>query len=66
LFQQTIVGQDVTILNNHWPRTLPLDPKFEVPARADAMSGAYRRWLREKGVRYGTYRPVARQGGVAA
>jgi phenylpropionate dioxygenase-like ring-hydroxylating dioxygenase large terminal subunit len=59
LFQQTIVGQDVTILNNHWPRTLPLDPKFEVPGRADAMSAAYRRWLKEKGVVYGTYRAAA-------
>ena len=56
LFQQTIVGQDVTILNNHWPRTLPLDPKFEVPGRADAISVAYRGWLKKKGVAYGTYR----------
>lgn len=56
LFQQTIFGQDLMILNNHVPRTLPLDPKFEVPTRADAMSAAYRRWLSEKGVVYGTYR----------
>ncbi|HVE09292.1 MAG TPA: aromatic ring-hydroxylating dioxygenase subunit alpha [Paraburkholderia sp.] len=56
LFQQTIVGQDITILNNHWPKTLPLDPKFETPGRADAISVAYRRWLRNKGVAYGTYR----------
>ncbi|WP_274642737.1 aromatic ring-hydroxylating oxygenase subunit alpha [Pseudomonas serbica] len=56
LFQQTIVGQDLMILSNHLPRTLPLDPKFEVPTRADAMSAAYRRWLSDKGVVYGTYR----------
>lgn len=56
LFQQNIFGQDLMILTNHVPRTLPLDPKFEVPTRADAMSAAYRRWLREKGVIYGTYR----------
>jgi len=56
LFQQTIVGQDLMILSNHLPRTLPLDPKFEVPTRADAMSAAYRRWLCDKGVVYGTYR----------
>ncbi|MCY1446914.1 putative methylxanthine N7-demethylase NdmC [compost metagenome] len=56
LFQQNIFGQDLMILTNHVPRTLPLDPKFEVPTRADAMSAAYRRWLREKGVVYGTYR----------
>lgn len=56
LFQQTIVGQDLMILSNHVPRTLPLDPKFEVPTRADAMSAAYRRWLGDKGIAYGTYR----------
>ncbi|MES2257399.1 MAG: aromatic ring-hydroxylating dioxygenase subunit alpha [Pseudomonadota bacterium] len=56
LFQQTIVGQDLMILSNHLPRTLPLDPKFEVPTRADAMSAAYRRWLSDKGVMYGTWR----------
>ena len=56
LFQQTIVGQDLMILDNHLPRTLPLDPKFEMPTRADAMSIAYRRWLSGKGVLYGTYR----------
>jgi phenylpropionate dioxygenase-like ring-hydroxylating dioxygenase large terminal subunit len=66
LFQQTIVGQDVTILNNHWPRKLPLDPRFEVPGRADAMSSAYRRWLADKGVVYGTYRAVAPASEVAA
>lgn len=56
LFQQTIFGQDLMILSNHIPRTLPLDPKFEVPARADAMSAAYRRWLRDNRISYGTYR----------
>lgn len=59
LFQQTIFGQDLMILSNHVPRTLPLDPKFEVPTRADAMSAAYRRWLRDKGIHYGTYRGSA-------
>jgi phenylpropionate dioxygenase-like ring-hydroxylating dioxygenase large terminal subunit len=62
LFQQTIVGQDLMILSNHLPRTLPLDPKFEMPTRADAMSIAYRRWLTGKGVTYGTYRAVDTAG----
>lgn len=44
------------ILSNHLPRTLPLAMDFEVPTRADAMSAAYWRWLREKRIRYGTYR----------
>ncbi|WP_373376134.1 aromatic ring-hydroxylating dioxygenase subunit alpha [Cupriavidus nantongensis] len=56
LFQQTIVGQDLMILTNHLPRTLPLATDFEVPTRADAMSAAYRRWLRDKNIDYGTYR----------
>lgn len=56
LFQQTIVGPDLMILTNHLPRTLPLAANFEVPTRADAMSAAYRRWLRDKKIRYGTYR----------
>ncbi|MFX1676262.1 aromatic ring-hydroxylating dioxygenase subunit alpha [Paraburkholderia sp. A2WS-5] len=55
LFQQTIFGQDLMILSNHVPRTLPLDLAFEMPTRADAMSVAYRRWLRERGVAYGTF-----------
>lgn len=62
LFQQTIFGQDLMILSNHVPRTLPLDPSFEVPTRADAMSVAYRRWLRERGVIYSTFSTVAAPG----
>lgn len=59
LFQQTVFGQDLMILSNHLPRTLPLDPKFEVPTRADAMSAAYRRWLRDKAITYGVYQTAA-------
>ncbi|PVY69275.1 phenylpropionate dioxygenase-like ring-hydroxylating dioxygenase large terminal subunit [Cupriavidus alkaliphilus] len=54
-FQQTIFGQDLMILSNHMPRTLPLGTRLEVPTRADAMSAAYRRWLLQKGISYGTY-----------
>ena len=53
-FQQTIFAQDKPILENQRPKRLPLDPHAELPARADASSLAYRRWLRERGVRYGT------------
>ena len=54
-FQQTIFGQDLMILANHIPRGLPLDQRFEVPTRADGLSAAYRRWLRDKAIRFGTY-----------
>ena len=53
-FQQLIFLQDRIILENQRPRLLPLDPRQEIPTRADIMSVAYRRWLKEKGVTFGT------------
>ncbi len=53
-FQQTIFAQDKPILENQQPKRLPLDPHAELPTRADASSLAYRRWLRDRDVRYGT------------
>ncbi|HTV35015.1 MAG TPA: aromatic ring-hydroxylating dioxygenase subunit alpha [Xanthobacteraceae bacterium] len=52
-FQLTIFGQDKPILENQFPRRLPLDPRAETPIRADKSSVAYRRWLAQKGVTYG-------------
>jgi phenylpropionate dioxygenase-like ring-hydroxylating dioxygenase large terminal subunit len=66
-FQQMIFGQDKPILENQRPRRLPLDPTAETSMRADRSSVAYRRWLHERGVRYGTVpweRPLT--GDVAA
>lgn len=53
-FQQLIFLQDRLILENQRPVLLPLDPRQEIPTRADIMSVTYRRWLKEKGVTYGT------------
>lgn len=53
LFQQTIFGQDKPILENQFPRRLPLSPRAETPIRADKSSIAYRRWLSSKGLTYG-------------
>ena len=53
LFQQTIFGQDKPILENQFPKRLPLDPRAETPIRADKSAIAYRRWLSEKGITYG-------------
>ena len=53
-FQQTIFGQDKPILENQYPKRLPLDPRMETPIRADKVAIAYRRWLSNKGVKYGT------------
>ncbi len=57
-FQQLIFGQDKPILENQFPKRLPLDPRAEIPARSDASSLAYRRWLSAQGVTYGAI-PVA-------
>lgn len=53
-FQQVIFLQDRIILENQRPILLPLEPRAEIPTRADASSIAYRRWLKEKGLRFGT------------
>ena len=58
-FQQTIFGQDKPILENQCPKRLPLDPRSETPIRADKTAIAYRRWLRQKGIRYGVIPEVA-------
>jgi phenylpropionate dioxygenase-like ring-hydroxylating dioxygenase large terminal subunit len=52
-FQQTIFGQDKPILENQFPKRLPLDPRAETPIRADKSAIAARRSRRQKGVTYG-------------
>jgi phenylpropionate dioxygenase-like ring-hydroxylating dioxygenase large terminal subunit len=59
LFQQTIFGQDKPILENQFPKRLPLDPRAETPIRADKSAIAYRRWLSRKGVTYGVIPAVS-------
>lgn len=53
-FEQVIFLQDRIIVENQRPLLLPLEPRHETPTRADSSSIAYRRWLKEKGLRYGT------------
>ena len=52
-FQQNIFLQDRMILENQVPRKLPLDPRWELPTRADASSIAYRRWLKANELQWG-------------
>jgi phenylpropionate dioxygenase-like ring-hydroxylating dioxygenase large terminal subunit len=52
-FAQMIFSQDKPILENQVPKRLPLNPRAEIPIRADAASAAYRQWLRESGVAFG-------------
>jgi phenylpropionate dioxygenase-like ring-hydroxylating dioxygenase large terminal subunit len=53
-FEQVIFLQDKIVVENQRPLRLPLEPRLETPTRADGSSVAYRRWLKEKGLRYGT------------
>jgi phenylpropionate dioxygenase-like ring-hydroxylating dioxygenase large terminal subunit len=59
-FQDRIFLQDKPILENQVPLQLPLDPGAELPVRCDRMSLAYRKYLREKGLRFGVVRAGAR------
>jgi len=52
-FEQKIFLQDRLIVENQRPLRLPLDPRAEIPTRADNSSITYRRWLKQKGLRYG-------------
>ncbi|MBT9385184.1 aromatic ring-hydroxylating dioxygenase subunit alpha [Pseudooceanicola sp. CBS1P-1] len=58
-FEQVIFLQDRIIVENQRPLLLPLEPRAEIPTRADGSSVAYRRWLKEKGLTYGTTLPEA-------
>lgn len=53
---QFIFLQDKPILENQHPKRLPIGPLMEMPMMADKMSIAYRRWLAELGLTYGTIR----------
>ena len=53
-FQDTIFLQDLPIVENQVPKRLPLRPGAEASLSADALSVAYRRYLRECGLRFGT------------
>jgi phenylpropionate dioxygenase-like ring-hydroxylating dioxygenase large terminal subunit len=58
-FEQIIFLQDRIIVENQRPVLLPLEPRYETPTRADSSSIAYRRWIKEKGLHYGTTQAVA-------
>jgi len=57
-FQQMIFLQDRIVLENQRPRLLPLQPGRETPTRGDLSSVIYRRWLKEKNIRFGVEEPV--------
>ena len=53
-FQMSIFSQDVPIVESQRPELLPLDLQAELHLRSDRLAIAYRRWLKELGLSYGT------------
>ena len=51
--QELVFMQDKPILENQLPALLPLAPQAELSVRSDRLSLAYRRYLREQGLRFG-------------
>lgn len=49
-----IILQDLPVVNSQQPKRLPLTLTDEFHQPCDRMALAYRRWLSERGVRYGT------------
>ena len=54
-FQDRIFAQDQPILESQRPELLPLDLQAELHLRSDRTAIAYRRWLRQLGVRTGAH-----------
>jgi phenylpropionate dioxygenase-like ring-hydroxylating dioxygenase large terminal subunit len=53
-FQDLLASQDIPIVNSQRPELLPLDLQSELHLRSDLLAIAYRRWLKQLGMRYGT------------
>jgi phenylpropionate dioxygenase-like ring-hydroxylating dioxygenase large terminal subunit len=53
-FQDKITMQDKPVVESQRPELLPLDLQEELHLRSDKTAIAYRRWLREIGMSYGT------------
>lgn len=53
-FQDEVTAQDVPIVEGQRPELLPLDLQAELHLKSDKTSIAYRRWLNELGLTFGT------------
>ncbi|MBK7893854.1 MAG: aromatic ring-hydroxylating dioxygenase subunit alpha [Anaerolineaceae bacterium] len=53
-FQDEVTGQDVPIVQSQRPELLPLDLQAELHLRSDRTAIAYRQWLKNLGVTFGT------------
>jgi len=53
-FQDVVTAQDVPVVESQRPELLPLDLQAELHLRSDRTAIAYRKWLRQLGVKFGT------------
>jgi phenylpropionate dioxygenase-like ring-hydroxylating dioxygenase large terminal subunit len=53
-FQDFVTEQDIRIVNSQRPELLPLDLQSELHLRSDRIAIAYRHWLKQLGLQYGT------------
>jgi phenylpropionate dioxygenase-like ring-hydroxylating dioxygenase large terminal subunit len=53
-FQDEIIKQDIPIVESQRPELLPLDLQAELHLRSDRTAIAYRKWLKDLGLTFGT------------
>jgi phenylpropionate dioxygenase-like ring-hydroxylating dioxygenase large terminal subunit len=53
-FEDAITWQDVPVVESQRPELLPLDLQAELHLRSDRTAVAYRKWLRQLGLTFGT------------
>jgi phenylpropionate dioxygenase-like ring-hydroxylating dioxygenase large terminal subunit len=53
-FQDVVSRQDIPIVESQRPELLPLDLQAELHLRSDRTAVAYRQWLKNIGLKYGT------------
>jgi phenylpropionate dioxygenase-like ring-hydroxylating dioxygenase large terminal subunit len=53
-FQDEVTAQDLPIVESQRPEMLPLDLQAELHLRSDRTAIAYRKWLRQLGLKFGT------------
>jgi phenylpropionate dioxygenase-like ring-hydroxylating dioxygenase large terminal subunit len=53
-YQDKIVSQDIPVVESQRPERLPLDLQAELHLRSDRIAVAYRKWLKQLGLTFGT------------
>jgi phenylpropionate dioxygenase-like ring-hydroxylating dioxygenase large terminal subunit len=53
-FQNHLMSQDIPMVESQRPQRLPLDLQAEFHIPADKLSVAYRKWLKQMGLKFGT------------